>query len=153
MTTLPPSTVGRALTRIRELEAEVTALRERNERLAAELHAAERRARDEGERAERAERARTETAARWDDDCEDMGSGCPVCDAETWDDPTWGRWGEKKPCRHLLGLRKYMRANGLSAWSEHGESPDGWLNIACEKCSRTYEAVLSDRNAEEDPNA
>lgn len=69
--------------------------------------------------------------------------------AETWDDPEWGDYGESGPCKHLLALRDFMKENWLDIWSEHGVEPDGWVNIGCGQCCRTYEAVLSDRNAED----
>lgn len=69
--------------------------------------------------------------------------------AETWNDDNWGEYGEKKPCRHLLALRDFMKSTGMDVWSEHGTEPGGWVNIGCSSCRRTYEAVLSDRNAED----
>jgi hypothetical protein len=70
--------------------------------------------------------------------------------AESWDEPGWGVWGREEPCKHLLALRDFMKAQGLDAWSEHGTDPDGWVNVGCEKCGRTYEVVLSNRNVPEE---
>jgi hypothetical protein len=45
-------------------------------------------------------------------------------------------------CPHIQELRAYLESAGLSVWSEHGESPSGWVNVHCEKCHRTEEITL-----------
>lgn len=54
----------------------------------------------------------------------------------------WGRFGDEAPCEHLLALRDFLEAQGLGVWSEHGEEPQGWVNVSCEACRRTYQTVL-----------
>lgn len=54
----------------------------------------------------------------------------------------WGRYGGEPPCTHLIMLVKRMRELGVAIWSEHGVQPDGWVNVSCEQCCRTYEVTL-----------
>lgn len=56
--------------------------------------------------------------------------------------PDWGRFGDEPPCSHLVALLDYLRVNRLDIWSEHGSQPDGWVNVHCESCHRTYETTL-----------
>ena len=58
--------------------------------------------------------------------------------------PDWGNWGGEPPCEHLLSLRNYLEDTGLSVYSEHGESPNGWVNVHCPKCHRTYGVTLQE---------
>lgn len=54
----------------------------------------------------------------------------------------WGKWGDEPACTPLLSLRRFLEDNHMSVWSEHGESPDGWVNVGCADCRRTYEVTL-----------
>lgn len=47
-----------------------------------------------------------------------------------------------EPCEHVLALIAHLKTMGLAVWSEHGE-PDGWVNVACGSCHRTFEVVLA----------
>lgn len=55
---------------------------------------------------------------------------------------TWGHYGRNPPCEHLLALRAFLVANGLAVWAEHSEGPNGWVNVGCDACQRTYEVTL-----------
>lgn len=44
-------------------------------------------------------------------------------------------------CEHVRELRAELERRGIRIWSEHGE-PDGWVNIGCATCHRTYELSL-----------
>lgn len=54
----------------------------------------------------------------------------------------WGRYGKEPPCRHLVGLREFLEANGLKVWAEHAVNPTGWCNVHCQICNRAYETTL-----------
>jgi hypothetical protein len=57
------------------------------------------------------------------------------------EDDKWGYYGDKPPCKHLVRLRQYLADEELEIWGEHTE-PDQWVNISCERCSKTYETRL-----------
>ena len=48
----------------------------------------------------------------------------------------------KRVCEHVAALRSDMRARGITIWSEHGECPQGWVNVHCEACHRTFEVTM-----------
>lgn len=54
----------------------------------------------------------------------------------------WGMYGDKPPCEHLLALRKYLTEAKLSVYGEGTDEPEGWVNVCCAKCRRTYEVTL-----------
>ncbi len=54
----------------------------------------------------------------------------------------WGMYGDKPPCTHLLQLRDAIRKLGIEIWSERGEDPQGWVNVWCGECHRTYQTTL-----------
>jgi len=56
---------------------------------------------------------------------------------------TWGMWGSEEPCKHLKKLREFLEKNDMTVWSQHGQ-PNGWVNVHCTDCSRTYETVLQE---------
>lgn len=58
---------------------------------------------------------------------------------------SWGKYGSESPCEHLIALRNLLESTGMTVWSEHGESPSGWVNVSCESCRRTYETTLRPR--------
>ena len=55
----------------------------------------------------------------------------------------WGTYGDEPPCVHLRQLRALLEASGLSIYSEHGVEPQGWVNVHCPHCGRTYETTLN----------
>lgn len=57
----------------------------------------------------------------------------------------WGNYGNEPPCEHLIELLGHLYRTGMDIWSEHGESPSGWVNVKCKKCGRTYETTLDPR--------
>jgi len=61
-------------------------------------------------------------------------------------DDEWGFWGNEPPCEHMLALREFLIANWMDIWGEFTD--DGFVNVSCERCSRTYETTL--RFGEED---
>lgn len=48
-------------------------------------------------------------------------------------------------CEHVRELEALMRQMRLDVYSEHGEEPDGWVNVHCRRCHRTYEIRLDTR--------
>lgn len=54
----------------------------------------------------------------------------------------WGYWGIEPPCEHIRKLRGYLRANGLGIWGE--DTTDGWVNLSCETCGKTYGLTLKE---------
>lgn len=55
----------------------------------------------------------------------------------------WGKYNGELPCLHLVALRRFLEATRLSIWSERGENPEGWVNVHCDQCDRTYEVTLA----------
>lgn len=56
----------------------------------------------------------------------------------------WGRFGREPPCEHLIALARHLVASGMAIWSEHGTRPQGWVNVHCATCRRTYETSLDE---------
>jgi len=54
----------------------------------------------------------------------------------------WGFFGFEPPCEHLVALRQFLESSGLGIWGEDSLHPDGWVNVLCSHCHRTYEVTL-----------
>ena len=51
-------------------------------------------------------------------------------------------------CEHVQALRAWLRKHGISIRSEHGEEPDGWVNVTCSTCATTQEITLIGEQAD-----
>jgi len=54
----------------------------------------------------------------------------------------WGQFGVEQPCAHLLALRQFLTDSNMYVYGEFTEAPDGWVNVHCGECRRTYEVTL-----------
>jgi hypothetical protein len=45
-------------------------------------------------------------------------------------------------CEHVKKLEKFLGKESLDVYSEHGELPDGWVNVYCDRCETTFQVRL-----------
>ena len=55
------------------------------------------------------------------------------------DEKGWGKYGEEEPCKHMLALRVLLVQSKMTIYAEDS---DGWVNVTCFVCGRTYETLL-----------
>jgi len=49
---------------------------------------------------------------------------------------------ETRTCEHVKALHAYLREWQLDIYSEHGEEPQGWVNVHCRRCKKTFEISI-----------